>query len=77
MVDPFRGALMLVRLVAVCVIVIGMLDVGLYLTKCYEIKHPMPVKVLPIVWNSVPALIGIVILAKARAIAEWVSDKLE
>ncbi|HEY3761123.1 MAG TPA: hypothetical protein VGN23_05200 [Verrucomicrobiae bacterium] len=74
---PARGALMLVRLVAVCVIVIGLLDVGLYLTQCFEPKHRAPVKPSPIIWNLIPTVIGIVILVRARAISEWVADKLE
>lgn len=68
---------MLVRLVAVCVIMIGLLDVGLYLTKCFEPKHPSPVKVPPIIWNSVPVVIGIIILVKAKAISEWFADQFE
>jgi hypothetical protein len=77
MSTPARGALALVRLVAVCVIVIGLLDVGLYLTECFETKHRTPVKVFPIVWNSIPVAIGIIILVKAEAISEWIMDKLE
>ena len=74
---PHRGALMLVRLVAGCVMVIGLLDVGLYLTKCLIPKTPVPVKVVPIVLNSIPVVIGIAILIKAKAVAHWISDKLE
>ena len=57
--------------------VIGLLDTGLYLTQCFEPKHPAPVKILPIVLNSIPFVIGVVILIKARAVANWISDKLE
>jgi hypothetical protein len=77
MSTPARGALALVRLVAVCVIVIGLLDVGLYLTKCFEPKHPTPVKVIPIIWNSIPVVVGIIILVKAKAISEWITDKFD
>lgn len=72
-----RGALTLVRLVAVCVIIIGLLDVGLYLTQCFEPKHRTPVKVVPIIWNSIPTVIGIIVLIRAKAISEWVADKFE
>ena len=68
---------MFVRLVAGCFMVVGLLDAGLYLTQCFEPKHPAPVKILPIVLNSIPFVIGVVILAKAKAIANWISDKLE
>ena len=74
---PTRGALMFVRLVAGCFIIIGLLNIGLYLTQCFEPKHPTPVKVLPIAFNSIPLLIGVAILVKAKAIANWISDKLE
>jgi hypothetical protein len=74
---PLRGALNFVRLVAGCFIVIGLLDTGLYLTQCFEPKHPAPVKVLPMVLNSIPFLIGVAVLIKAKAIAQWISDKLE
>jgi hypothetical protein len=74
---PNRGALMLVRLVAVCFMLIGFLDLALYLTRCFEPKHPLPVRVAPIVSNSIPAALGLVILARARAIAQWISDWLE
>jgi hypothetical protein len=74
---PLRGALNFVRLVAACFMVVGLLDTGLYLTQCFEPKHPAPVKALPIVLNSIPFVIGVVILIKAKAVANWISDKLE
>jgi hypothetical protein len=72
-----RGALMLVRLIAACVMVIGLLDAGLYLTKCILTKPPVPVKIFPIVLNLLPLVIGLAILIKAKAIANWIADKLE
>ena len=74
---PIRGALNFVRLVAACLMVIGLLDTGLYLEKCFEPKNPAPVKILPIVLDSIPFAIGVVILIKAKAVANWISDKLE
>jgi hypothetical protein len=74
---PLRGALMFVRLVAACFMVVGLLDTGLYLKQCFEPKHPAPVKILPIVLNSIPFVIGVVILVQAKAIANRISDKLE
>ena len=68
---------MLVRLVAGCVMVIGLLQVGLYLTKCFISKPPLPVEILPLVVNSIPLVIGAVILIKTKAIAAWIADKLE
>jgi hypothetical protein len=74
---PNRQALMLVRFVAGCVMIVGLLEVGLYLTKCFLAKPPLPVQVLPIVTDSIPLITGIVIFVKAKAIANWVADKLE
>ena len=68
---------MLVRLIAACVMVIGLLDMGLYITQCLAPKHPMPVKTFPIVLNSIPLVIGVAVLIKAKAIANWIADKLE
>ncbi|HTV63794.1 MAG TPA: hypothetical protein VMH30_14630 [Verrucomicrobiae bacterium] len=68
---------MLVRLVAMCVMLVGFLDTALYLTRCFEPKHPEPVRVLPIVTNSIPVVVGAVILMRAKAIAEWLADWLE
>ena len=68
---------MLVRLIAACVMVVGLLDTGLYLTQCLASKQPVPVKILPIVLNSIPFVIGIILLIKARAIAEWINDQIE
>jgi hypothetical protein len=75
--SPLRGALNFVRLIAGGFMVIGLLDTGLYLTQCFEPKHTAPVKLLPIVLNSIPFLIGVAILIKAKAIANWISDRLE
>ena len=74
---PLRGALNFVRLVAACFMVIGLLDTGLYLTRCFEPKNPAPVKILPIVLDSIPFAIGVIILIRAKAVAQWLSDKLE
>ena len=68
---------MLVRLVAACFIIISLLEIGLYLTRCFEPNHPVPVGVLPILLYSIPLLVGLVVLIKAKAIAEWIADLLE
>lgn len=79
-----RGALGLVRFIAICVIVVGLLDAGLYFT---EYLHPFsspahneprqPLNVLRVILDSLPVIAGIVILIKAKAIAEWVADLIE
>jgi hypothetical protein len=81
-----RGALGLVRLVAGCVILVGLLDGGIYFTQYlmpYATQHRAPNQHLPpldisrIILDSIPIIAGLVMLVKAKAIAEWVSDWLE
>jgi len=33
--------------------------------------------IFPCVLKSIPAVIGLVLLVKARAVAEWISDKMD
>jgi hypothetical protein len=82
-----RGARGLVRLVAACIIVIGLLDGGMYFTQYlmpYAMnQHPAanqhlpPINILRIILDSIPVIAGIVMLIKARAIAEWLSDWMQ
>jgi len=72
-----RGALSLVRLVAACLIIVGLLDVGLYLTKCFAPGHRVPVNYLKVFLDFIPGLLGIIALIKSKAIAEWLSDMIE
>jgi hypothetical protein len=92
---PLQGALSFVRLVAACCMVVGLLDTGMYVTKCLlpkqpapvlqsnnskpavRTEHTAPVKISPIAVNSIPFVAGVVILIRAKAIANWISDKLE
>ena len=68
---------MFVRFAALALIGLGLLDVGLYLAQCFQPRHPLPVKLLPLVLNSAPGLAGIVVLARAKAIAEWLANKFD
>ena len=81
-----RGALGLVRIVALCIIVIGLLDGGIYFTQYlmpYSGMHPVanqhlpPINILRVIMDSIPIVAGIVILIKAKAIAEWLSDWIQ
>jgi hypothetical protein len=74
---PPRGALMFVRFVAVMLVGVGLLDVGLYLVQCFQPNHPLPVKILPLVLDSIPFWVGAVALVKARAIAEWIENRFD
>jgi hypothetical protein len=74
---PERGALMLVRLVGGLFVVASILELGLYWAKCSVPKHPVPVEMIPCALRLLPAAIGLLILIKARAIAEWISNLLD
>ena len=74
---PERGALTLVRLIGVIFLVAALLEVGLYLAECHVHKPPLPAEPMPVLLRSLWAAPGIVMLAKARAIAEWISDQLD
>ena len=72
---PNRGALMFVRFVAVCFMGMSVVELGLYLAE-YKYRQ-MPVNVfLSALW-VVLFLAGVVILIRAKALADWISDKLE
>ena len=73
---PERGALKIVWCIAAALIVVSVLEIGLYLTECLVPKQQMPVKVFPCVLKSIPAVLGIVALIKSKALAQWISDKL-
>lgn len=79
-----RGALGLVRLVAGCLMVIGLLDAGLYFTEYFKLfnssaQHEprQPLNIIRLILDSLPIIAGIVVFIKAKAIAEWVSDLIE
>ena len=70
-----RGALMLVRFVAVALIGWALVDVSLYVAIA---RHKaLPVEIMTCVTKSLPLIGGVVVLIKARAIAEWLADKLD
>ena len=82
-----RGALGLVRLVAVGIIMIGLLDGGMYFTQYLmpyaagqhrdPNQHLPPINILRVLLDSIPVIAGIVILIKAKAVAEWLSDWIQ
>jgi hypothetical protein len=82
-----RGAIGLVRLVALCIIVVGLLDAGIYFTQYLMpyagMQHSVPkqqlppVNILRIILDSIPIVAGIVMLIKSKAIAEWLSDWIQ
>ncbi len=72
---PDRGALMLVRFVAAALIGWTVVDLALYWVIAQHNRTPL--EIFPCVLKSIPAVAGIVILIKAKAIAEWISNKLD
>ena len=66
---------MLVRFIAATLLGWALVDVTLYLVIA---RHKeLPVEVLPCVVKSIPAVAGILLLIKARAIAEWLAEKFD
>ena len=74
---PDRGALKLVWCIAASLFVIGLVEVGLDLVSCLLANPPKPVQIFSLVLQSIPAVLGIVVLIKSRAIAEWISNKMD
>jgi hypothetical protein len=72
---PERGALMLVRFIAASLMAITLVNLALYWVVTHHNHSQMTI--FPSVLKSIPALIGIFILVKARAVAGWISNKLD
>jgi hypothetical protein len=72
---PERGALMLVRFVAVALIGWSCVELALYVAICHH--QGLPVEVLPCLIRSLPFLAGVVMLVKSRAIANWLAEQLD
>ena len=70
-----RGALLLVRFTAACLMGVSMVELAL---NWAEFKfRQMPVNIpLAALWGIL-FLVGVAVLIKARSIADWISDKLE
>jgi hypothetical protein len=72
---PERGALMLVRFIAAALIGWTIVDFALYWAVSQHNHTPM--NIFSCVLDLIPALLGIVMLVRAKAVAQWISDKLE
>jgi hypothetical protein len=73
--SPERGALMLVRFIAAALIGWTLVEFALYWVISQHDHTPM--QILPCVLKSIPALLGIFMLVRARAVAQWISEKLD
>ena len=75
--EPDRGALKLVWCIAASLLVIGVVEVGLELMSHLMANPPKPVAIFSLVLQSIPAVLGLVVLIKSKAIAEWISNKMD
>ena len=66
---------MLVRFIAAFFLGWAILELSLYWVVCDHDHTPM--KVFPCLMKSLPALVGIIMLIKAKALAEWISNILD
>jgi len=66
---------MLVRFIAAVLIGWAVLDLALY----YVVNNHknLPVEIIPCVVKSLPFVVGVVMLIKSKALAEWISDRLD
>ena len=74
---PDRGALKLVWCIAASLFIIGLVEVGLELVSHVMANPPTPVQIFPLVLKSIPAVLGLVVLIKSKALAEWISNKMD
>jgi hypothetical protein len=72
---PERGALMLVRFIAATLIGWAVVELGLYFMICQHDQTSM--KMIPCLLKSLPLLAGVIMLIKARALAEWIDSLLD
>jgi uncharacterized membrane protein HdeD (DUF308 family) len=72
---PERGALMLVRIIALALIGWAVAELVLYWAVCH--RNHQPAEILKVVFKSLPLLAGVIMLVKARALAEWISELLD
>ncbi len=66
---------MLARFIAIGLVGLSVLELGLYGGECFV--HHRPVQVLHGALLFIPFVLGIVIFARARAVAEWISNKFD
>jgi heme/copper-type cytochrome/quinol oxidase subunit 1 len=72
---PHRGALMLVRFVAVALIGLGVIVLSLSWIQS-SMRHT-PIRAVDFVLPAVLCVLGTVFLIKANALATWISNKMD
>jgi hypothetical protein len=72
---PERGALMLVRFSAAALMAVSVVELALYWLESNV--HHTPLQAAHGVLLSIPFVLGVIALIKAKTIAEWISDKFD
>jgi hypothetical protein len=72
---PERGALMLVRFIALGLIGWSVAELALYVVVCQH--NHADLQISKCVVRALPLLAGVVALIKSRALAEWISNILD
>jgi hypothetical protein len=72
---PERGALMLVRIVGLGLIGWSLAELALYFVVSRH--NHVDVQTAKCVVRSLPLLAGVVVLVRAKALAEWISNLLD
>lgn len=66
---------MLVRFTACALICWTAVEIALYLVVNQH--NQTPIQIVPCLIRSLPLLIGLIMLIKAKALALWIADKLD
>ncbi len=66
---------MLVRFIAAALLGWTVVDLSLYWVVAQH-QHAA-LEIFPCILKSIPAVLGVVVLIKSKALAQWVSDKLD
>ncbi len=66
---------MLVRFIALSLMCVTLVNLVLYWVVSQHNHTGMTI--FPCVVKSIPAVIGVILLLKAKAVAEWISGKLD
>ena len=66
---------MLVRFIAAALLGWTLIEVGLYVAV--QEHNQLPIQILPCLIRSLPLLAGLAMFVKARALAQWLADKLD
>lgn len=66
---------MLVRFIGISLLAVTLVNLALYWVVAQHNHTEMTI--FPCLLKSIPAVIGVILLVKARAVAEWISDKMD